>query len=191
QDINTKLAGARTDQIRLEGQLEQVDQLGNNIDAFLALPSIAAAPMVSAARGSIIQIEAAITTLALRYKDKHPRMMAAKASLAEAKVKLREAVLAQRPILRNTIEQMKATEVSLQQALQNQQGVAVNLNRTAIGYQELARQAETDRALYESVIRQIKDTNLAKAVKATAVSVIEHSPLPSSPVSPRPKKTIL
>src|SRR5437773_8961191 len=191
QDINTKLTAARADQIRLEGQLQQVDQIGNNIDALLAIPSISTAPMVATARSSIIQIEASITTLALRYKDKHPRMMAAKASLAEAKVKLREAVLAQRPILRNTLEQIKATEASLQQALQNQQGVAVNLNRTAIGYQELARQAETDRALYESVLRQIKDTNLAKDVKANAVSVIEHSPLPNFPVSPRPTRTIL
>ena len=191
QDINTKLAAAKADQIRLEGQLQQVDQIGNNIDALLAIPSISAASMVAAARSNIIQIEASITTLALRYKDKHPRMMAAKASLAEAKDKLRQAVLAQRPILRNTLEQIKATEASLQQALQNQQGVAVNLNRTAIGYQELARQAETDRALYESVLRQIKDTNLAKDVKANAVSVIEHSPLPSFPVSPRPRKTIL
>jgi capsular exopolysaccharide synthesis family protein len=191
QDINAKLAGARDEQIRLEGQLRQVDQIGNNVDALLAIPSISAAPMVTAARNNIIQIEAAITTLALRYKDKHPRMMAAKASLAEAKDKLRQAVLAQPPILRNTVEQIKATEGSLQQALQAQQGVAVNLNRTAIGYQELARQAETDRALYESVLRQIKDTNLAKDVKANAVSVIEHSPLPSSPVSPRPTKTIL
>jgi Mrp family chromosome partitioning ATPase len=191
QDINTKLSAARADEIRLEGQLQQVDQLGNNIDALLAIPSISAAGMVADARGKIIQIEAGITTLALRYKDKHPKMMAAKASLAEAKVKLREAVLAQRPILRNTLEQTKATEASLQQALQAQQGVAVNLNRTAIGYQELARQAETDRALYESVLRQIKDTNLAKDVKANAVSVIEHSPLPTSPVSPQPKKTIL
>jgi Mrp family chromosome partitioning ATPase len=75
--------------------------------------------------------------------------------------------------------------------LQAQQGVAVNLNRTAIGYQELTRQAETDRALYESVLRQIKDTNLAKDVKANAVSVIEHSSLPSFPISPRPTRTIL
>jgi succinoglycan biosynthesis transport protein ExoP len=191
QDINTKLAAARGDQIRLEGQLQQVDQIGNNIDALLAIPGISAAQMVAAARSNIIQIEASITTLALRYKDKHPRMMAAKASLAEAKVKLREAVLAQRPILRNTLEQIKATEASLQEALQAQQGVAVNLNRTAAGYQELARQAETDRALYESVLRQIKDTNLAKDVKANAVSVIEHSPLPNFPVSPRPTRTIL
>jgi polysaccharide biosynthesis transport protein len=191
QDINTKLAAARSDQIRLEGQLHQVDQIGNNIDALLAIPSISAAPMVAAARNNIIQFEAGITTLALRYKDKHPKMMAAKASLAEAKDKLRQAVLAQPPILRNTLDQNKATEASLQQALLAQQGVAVNLNRTAIGYQELARQAETDRALYESVLRQIKDTNLAKDVKASAVSVVEHSPLPTVPVSPRPTRTIL
>jgi polysaccharide biosynthesis transport protein len=191
QDINSKLTAARGDQIRLEGQLRQADQIGNNIDALLALPFISAAPMVTDARGKIIQIEAGITTLVLRYKDKHPKMMAAKASLAEAKDKLRQAVLAQPAIMRNAIEQTKATEASLQQALQNQQGVAVNLNRTAIGYQELARQAETDRALYESVLRQIKDTNLAKDVKANAVSVVEHSPLPNFPVSPRPTKTIL
>jgi Mrp family chromosome partitioning ATPase len=118
-------------------------------------------------------------------------MIAARASLAEAKEKLQQAVLAQPAILRNAIEQIKATETSLQQALQDQKGVAVNLNRTAIGYQELARQAETDRALYDSVLRQIKDTNLTKDVKTNAVSVIEHSPLPGSPVSPRPTKTIV
>jgi uncharacterized protein involved in exopolysaccharide biosynthesis/Mrp family chromosome partitioning ATPase len=191
QDINTKLAAARSDQIRLEGQIKQVEEIGNNIDALLSVPGISGAAMVVEARRNINQIEAAITTLALRYKDKHPRMMAAKASLAEAKDKLRQAVLAQPPILRSALEQIKANEASLQQALQNQQGVAVNLNRTAIGYQELARQAETDRALYESVLRQIKDTNLAKDVKANAVSVIEHSPLPSFPISPRPTKMIL
>src|SRR5437879_12884062 len=126
----------------------------------------------------------------MQYKDEHPRMIAAKAALAEAKDKLRTAVLAQPPSLRNAIEQVKATQVSLQQALQDQKGVAVNLNRTAIGYQELARQAETDRALYEGVLRQIKDTNLTKDLKLNAVSVIEHSPLPGSPVSPRSTKTI-
>jgi uncharacterized protein involved in exopolysaccharide biosynthesis/Mrp family chromosome partitioning ATPase len=191
QDINSKLTAAKADQIRLEGELQQVEQVGNNVDALLAIPSISAAGMVTEARRSVTQNEAAITTYALRYKDKHPKMIQAKASLAEAKEKLRQAVLEQPPILRNAIQQIKATEASLQQALQDQQGVAVNLNRTAIGYQELARQAETDRALYESVLRQIKETNLTKDVKTNAVSVIEHSPLPGSPVSPRPTKTIV
>jgi polysaccharide biosynthesis transport protein len=190
QDLNGKLTASKADRIRLEGELEQIKQSGENIDALLAVPSISAALMVTEARRTVTQIEAAITTYALRYKDKHPKMIAIKASLADAKEKLREAVLAQPAILRNAIEQTKATETSLQRALQDQQGVAVVLNRTAIGYQELARQAETDRALYESILRQIKETNLSKDVKTNAVSVIEHSPLPQSPVSPRPTRTI-
>ena len=81
-------------------------------------------------------------------------MMAARASLQEAKEKLRQAVKSQPAILRNAIEQAKATEGDLQKALKEQEGTAVALNKTAIGYQELARQAETDRALYESVLRR-------------------------------------
>ena len=190
ENLNSKLTAAKTDQLRLEGELAQVQQAGNNIDILLTIPSIASAGMVNDARHSIIQLEAGLTTYALRYKDKHPKMLAAKAALVEAKEKLRQAVLAQPALMRNTLEQIKATETSLQQALQDQKGVAVNLNRTAIGYQELARQAETDRALYENVIRQIKDTNLAKDVKTNAVSVVEHSPLPGAPVYPQPGKTI-
>ena len=191
QELNSKLTAAKADQIRLEGELQQVEQAGKDIDALLAVPSISSSALVNESRHSVTQVEAEIATLALRYKEKHPRMMAARAALAEAKEKLRQAVMAQPEILRNSIEETKATEASLQGVLQDQQGVAVALNRAAIGYQELARQAETDRALYESVLRQIKDTSLTKDVKMNAVSVIEHSPLPNSPVSPNPTKVIV
>src|SRR5438093_10845489 len=110
QDINSKMTAAKADQLRLEGELEQVQQAGNNLDALLAIPSISAAGMVVDARRSVTQVEAGIATYALRYKEKHPKMMAAKAALAEAKQKLREAVLAQPPLLRSAIEQIKATE---------------------------------------------------------------------------------
>jgi len=193
EELNNRLTGAKADQLRLEGelkQIEQIEQAGNKLEALLEIPSISGAPLVNDARARVTQLEAGITTYALRYKDKHPKMIAARASLAEAKEKFRQAILAQPAILRNSIEQVKATEISLQSALQDQRGTAVALNRAAIGYQELARQAETDRALYESVLRQIKETNLSKDVKTNAVSVIEHSPLPGSPVSPRPTKTI-
>ena len=191
QELNSKLTAAKSERIRLEGELQQIEQAGDNIDALLAIPSISAAEVVTEAQRSVTQVEAGIATYALRYKEKHPKMMAARAALAEAKEKLRRAVMAQPAILRNAIEQTRATEASLQGALHDQQGVAVALNRAAIGYQELARQAETDRALYESVLRQIKETSLTKDEKTNAVSVIEHSPLPSSPVSPSPTKTIV
>jgi succinoglycan biosynthesis transport protein ExoP len=191
QELNNKLTGAKTDRLRLEGELDQIEKAGDDLDALLAIPSISSAALVNEARSKVTQIEADIATLSLRYKERHPKMRAAQASLREAQQKLRQAVDGQPAILRNSIDQARATEANLQTAIHDQEGTAVALNKAAIGYQELARQAETDRALYESVLKQIKETNLTKDVKANAVSIAEHSVLPHQPVSPIPSKTIM
>lgn len=190
QDLSGKMTQARTERFRLEGELKQIESAGNNLDLLLAIPSIVSSPQVAEARRYVTQIEADMATLALRYKEKHPKMMAARAALREARESLRRAAMAQPPILRNSIAQAQAAEQNLQDAFKDQQGTAMQLNRTAIGYQELARQAESDRALYESVLRQIKSTDLTKGVKTNAVSVAEHAVIPRSPVNPIPSKTI-
>src|SRR5262249_61064199 len=69
QDLNSKLTGIKADRIRLEGELEQIHESRDNIEALLQIPSISSAPMVTEARGTVTQIEASITTYALRYKD--------------------------------------------------------------------------------------------------------------------------
>lgn len=190
QELTSKVTAAKADRIRLESELEQIKQLGDNVDALLAIPSIAAAPAVNDRRRDVAQLETAVAGLAQRYKDKHPKMMAARAALSEAKDALKRAVIAQPAVLQSMLEQARATEANLTTATQEQEKAAKALNKAAIGYQELARQAETDRALYESVLRQIKETNLTKDVKTNAVTVIEHSPLPGAPVSPSVPKSI-
>jgi uncharacterized protein involved in exopolysaccharide biosynthesis/Mrp family chromosome partitioning ATPase len=190
QELNTKVAAARTERMRLEGELAQIEEAGENLEALLAVPSIAVSPAVVERRRDVSQVEAALATLSQRYKEKHPRMIAAKAALNEVRSALKQTVLQQPAVLRNAIEQARATENSMRVAMAEQEKAALALNKASIGYQELARQADTDRALYESVLRQIKETDLTKGTKANAVSVIEHSPLPSRPVSPNPIKAI-
>src|SRR5438046_9749248 len=141
QDLRTKLTAAKTDRLRLECELKQIEEAGDDIDMLIAIPSISGAVLVNEARRNVTQIQADIATLALRYKEKHPRMMAAKAALREANDALRRAAQAQPPILHNAIAQANTTENNCETALRAQQGTALALNRTAIGYQELASQA--------------------------------------------------
>ncbi len=190
QDLNNKLTTARADRMRLEGELKQIEAANNDLDQLLSVPSIASSQLVNERRRALTDLESTIATLALRYKDKHPKMMAAKTAVREARENLRNAVFSQPDILRNAIGQAKATEENLQQAIQEQQGTVINLNKAAIGYQELARQAETDRSLYESVLRQIKAIDLTKDVKANAVSIAEQATISRMPVSPIPSKVI-
>ncbi len=190
QELSSKATAAKSDRVRLESELSQIEQVGNNVDALLAIPSIANAPVVTDRRKDVAQLESAVASLAQRYKSKHPKMMAARAALEEAHDALKRAVLAQPAVLRNVLQQARAAETSLGAAAADQEKAALALNKAAIGYQELARQAETDRALYESVLRQIKETNLTKDVKTNAVSIAEHATLPYAPASPQPLKAI-
>jgi len=190
QELTSKLTAAKADRIRIQNELKQIDGIGDNVDALLAIPSIAAAQTVNDRRRDVSQLESNVGALAQRYKDKHPKMVSARAALKEARDALRRAVLDQPNVLQNMLEQAKATESSLQTTTQEQEKAALALNKAAIGYQQLARQAETDRALYESVLRQIKQTDVSKDVKMTAVNVVEHSPLMRSPVSPSTSKTL-
>ncbi|HEY0369127.1 MAG TPA: polysaccharide biosynthesis tyrosine autokinase, partial [Chthoniobacterales bacterium] len=191
QDLSTKLTQARSERMRIEHELQQIEGMRDNVDALVTLPSIASAPPVVERRRDVAQLEATVAQLSQRYKDRHPKMMAARAALAEAKDALRRTVLAQPDVLRNVLDQARAAEQNLTASTGQQEDAAKNLNRAAIHYQELARQAETDRALYESVLRQIKETNLTKDVKTNAVSMVERSPLPGMPISPQPTKSIL
>ena len=191
QELTSKLTATKADRIRIENEIKQIEGIGDNVDALLAIPSIAAAQTVNDRRREVSQLEATVATLAQRYKDKHPKMVAARAAMKESRDALRRAVLDQPNVLQNMLEQSKATEASLQMGVQEQEKAALALNKAAIGYQQLARQAETDRALYESVLRQIKETNLTKDVKMTAVSMVEHSPLPRTAISPSPKKALM
>src|SRR2546430_7878681 len=97
QELSSKLTAAKADQLRLEGELKQIEQAGENINALLAIPSISTAGLVTDAQRTVTQVEASIATLALRYKEKHPKMMAARAALAEAKQKLRQPGIGEPP----------------------------------------------------------------------------------------------
>src|SRR5438067_10280028 len=148
QELNTKLSAAKAERMRLEGELSQLEQAGDNLDALLAVPSIAVAPAVVERRRDVSQVEAALATLSQRYKEKHPRMIAAKPALNEVRSALKQTVLQQPAVLKNAIEQARATENSLRTGAGEQEKAALALNKAAIGYQELGRQAGTDRALY-------------------------------------------
>lgn len=189
QELNTRLSTARAERMRFERELSQIEEAGENVDALLAVPSIATSPAVAERRRELAQLEATVATLAQRYRDKHPKMMAARAALAEAKRAVQQAALSQPAVLRNGFEQAQAAEKTAETAMQEQERAALALNKASIGFQELARQAESDRALYESVLRQIKATDFSKGVKTNPVAIAEHAS-PARSVGARPLKAV-
>src|SRR2546423_7017684 len=75
QELSTKTTTAKTERLRLEGELAQIEQAGDNLDRLLAVPSIANAPAVVERRRAAAPGDAAVATLSQRYKAKHARII--------------------------------------------------------------------------------------------------------------------
>src|SRR4051794_11028842 len=59
------------------------------------------------------------------------------------------------------------------------------MNRKAINYGVLARDAESSRQLYNSLMQRAKETGVSGELRSSNIRVIDRAEQPRSPISPR------
>lgn len=75
-------------------------------------------------------------------------------------------------------------ETMLRAALDNQKQDANQLNRSAIEYNELKREAETNRTLYEGLLQKLGEAQVASGLKSNNFRVVDLARVPSYPTEP-------
>lgn len=173
------LAAARTVRIRLEADAAEMERLRDHPEQLLAVASVAQHPSVLAQRAQIEDFSARLQTLRLRYTEKHPRMVEAREQLREAQNALWRLVVRIPETLRSELDRATTTEQSFQQALQEQERESLNLNRQAIAYSVLAREVETDRSLYQAVLKRLKESDVELGLPPVQVRRFESAQTPS------------
>jgi capsular exopolysaccharide synthesis family protein len=179
------LAEARATRIRLDGDVANMERLANNPQALLTLQSIAQHPTIVSTRSQITELESAVSTLRIRYTDRHPKLVQALSQLEDARAALEREVLEIQSVLRSDLERARANERNFEGALKEQETQALALNRQSIEYKVLARDVETDRAMYEAVLRRVKETDIAKGLQLGDLTIFERAPLPFETSGPQ------
>ncbi len=182
---------AKATRIRLEAARSEILAAAGKPDVLLAHPVVNAYPTVSALRQRIQALQTQILTLGLRYTEKHPKMIQARAQLAEAKTALQDAALQVPPAINSEYERALAVERNFEKAFQDQEKQALGLDKQAINYKVLTREMETDRALYDALLRRLKETDVAKGVELQNVRVFESALLPDAPLPQHRSRQLL
>jgi succinoglycan biosynthesis transport protein ExoP len=185
KELSTKVTEAKSARIKLESDYNQVLTLGNNPEALVTLPTVAANVSVLASKQNLIKAESEFAGLKQRYKEKHPKYIQAQTQLAALRNDLAESILKAAQSLKASLEAARASETSLESALRAQEASALGLNNLAIQYGVLSREMESDRALYESVLRSMKETSVTKEIKPMQIRVVQPAFTPKKPFSPR------
>jgi succinoglycan biosynthesis transport protein ExoP len=177
KDLNLKVTEAKGERLKLEADVATIKQgRAKTPDELLALPTVAALPVVGALRQELADKES-------RFKAES-QLKGLRQSLNRTLVKVGNMVI-------KSYEAAKSTEGKLTAALEEQEEAALELNKIAIPYNALVRDVETDRALYESVLTRMKVTNVAKGIWENNIRVIEIPFVAAKPAKPAKSKILL
>ncbi len=184
KELNLRVTTAKTERLKLESDYAETTS-GNyrSPDELLNIPAIANTPAVADLRKSISEKEAHLATLKERYKSGHPKFIEAASELQNLRMALERAILKARDVLGSSYHAAVLTEGKLDKALRQQQKAALELNKISIPYAVLARDTEADRALYNSVLTRLKETDVTANLAQNSVRIVARALLPDQPVS--------
>lgn len=191
KELSVTVTEAESARIKLESDYAQVQRLGTNVQELLIVPAVANDKVIAALLADLSKLEADFGNMKQRYKAKHPEYIQAVAQLAERKQQLQEAVLKVPQTLRSSYDSAMAAEGALKKALAEQESAALGLNKSSIQYNVLAREVESDRVLYDSVLQRLKETALTKGMPLNTIRVIEQARTPTIPIKPQKTKILI
>ncbi|MBL9168293.1 MAG: polysaccharide biosynthesis tyrosine autokinase [Verrucomicrobiales bacterium] len=191
KELSQRLTEAKATRIKQESEFAKARLLGTNIVELQAIPTIAADPTVMGLQLNLAKVEADFSTLKLRYRPEHPKYLQMASQLAEMRDALATAVLRAQQGMATTFESSRTGEIALEQALQEQEKTALELNQKAIQYSVLSREVESDRAMYDAVLSRLKETSLTKELASYKVRVVESALPPTKPIRPQRMKILV
>ncbi len=188
--LNRLVTEAKATRLKLEADYDQIKKLGSNPPSgLLAIPSIAGSRAVIELEKILAEKEAEVAALTEMYK--HPIHTGAINQLHALKAGLDRTILEAAQEVTSAYDSAAATEKKMEEALRQQDGVALQLSKMSISYNVLRQEVDSDRALYESVLTRLKETDATKDAVQDAIQVVSHPLLPDRPVAPHKLRILL
>lgn len=191
-DLNNKSLQARTERSRIETDLAALKKVDpSDLARMLELPSVAALPQVAELRNQVTSSEVAFAALKERYLELHPKDTEALSKLNDYRSKLSAAVANAGDVLHQILLTAQENEQKINVMLAEQKQKSLELEKIAIPYNVLKREAETNRALYDEVFSRLKETDVTQQLARVPYRVVEDPLLSPVPIRPDPPKSML
>lgn len=185
KDLNSKWTETKSESLKLYTDHLQAQKAGLDLENLLSIPSIANDQAIIDIRKQIAQQQTEIIHLTQRYKPKYPKMIQAQNHLLGTQKLLQEAAFKALEVVEINYQKAVETEKSFQEALAEQEKLSFELDQKAIRYHALKEEFEVNRVLYETVLKQLKETEISRGIEPSIVRVIQVAMKPENPIKPK------
>jgi capsular exopolysaccharide synthesis family protein len=188
KDLKNKSVEAQSTRIRLENDWDQIKQKTGDVAALLGIQSVANDASVQSIRVQLSKDESEFATLQERYLPKHPKYLQALSRVAKWRTELTNAVLTVPARIEAAYNSAKSTEQSLGLALKEAEEKALSANKQSIELGVLQREVDSDRGLYDAVLKRLKEAQVTKELQSDKLKLVQPAIVPVVPVKPQKVK---
>jgi len=182
---------ARTERIDRETQYKRLVALQEDGLAIDTFPAIVSNTFIQQLKGELADLQRERAKLSETYGEKHNRMVEIRSAIQAAEIRLQAEIAKIVESVRNEFLAAEAQEQSLTAALARQKAEVLALNRSAITYGVLRREAEGNQQVYDILTERAKETGVSSELRVSNIHIVDAAEVPRSPSSPNRKNTLL
>ncbi|MCP4723072.1 MAG: polysaccharide biosynthesis tyrosine autokinase [Desulfobacteraceae bacterium] len=188
-DLSKNLTQAETRRKELSAIYAQIKNIKK--EQLETIPVIVENTSVDAINKSILTAEQKISELSKKYGSKHPRMITAKNDLKSLRAKKYKELEKAVQTIKNEYQLAKSNERNLKELVDQTKFQAARLGEKSIQLDILKRKVETNRFLYDALVKKMKEKGITEQNQSVNVWVIEKAQIPDFPATPRKKRNVL
>jgi len=178
QQLNKELVAAQTRRMEAEARFQE-------IKAGRPIAEVLNNPLIQELKAQEAKLMTEQSELSKKYGVGHPRMIQLNQELGAVRGKIGAETSVVEQTIKNEYNMAKSQEENLKKALEEQKNVTQDQSDVSIEYRVLLRDVETNRALYENMLKSLKTTVATENVPATNIRIVYPALVPETPVSPR------
>ena len=190
--LNQQLTDARIARFDREARYQQLVDLrrrGQPLDAF---PAVMDSGVVQQLKRDLAEQQARQADLRRQeFGENYGPLKAVTAQVAVTEQRLAAEIDRIAEAVRAEFEGARAKEDAMAQALETQKNEALGLDRHAIEYAQLEREAASNRQLYENLLRLASETSISNEFKGSNIQIVDPAEVPRAPVLPNTRRDLV
>jgi uncharacterized protein involved in exopolysaccharide biosynthesis len=184
EDITQQIALARSRKAEAQGRLDQVKDVTRQPEHTAGLVEVLQSPVVAQLRTQYAEVARQEADFRAIYGDRHPSIVAIRAQATDLKRQIDREIARVVDGIKNDYQVAKSREAALEAELAALRSRADAQQQTDVRLNELEREAQSDRALYEAFLNRAKETGEQQSLQIAEARIASPALVPIKPERP-------
>ena len=186
EGLNSALAEAEADLIGKESDYNQAV-----LDGPSHLSQVMESPVIAGLKAEYARLQSEYEDLAVTFHDEYPAVKALKTKMnsigERIDIEEKKIFLSVENKHQAALKKMETLRVRVEQ----QKQIALDLNERATQYKIMAREVETNKGIYQSLLERTKEIESMVGVSSSNIHIVNAALLPIKPFKPKVKLNLL